>query len=57
MPNSNCIDSDNVLFISEKEHKKLRKFASKITKVPESIRMYTEPLMEKRESRGEREDG
>jgi len=57
MPNNNCIDSDNVLFISEKERKKLRRFASKITKIPDTIRVYADPLMEKRESRGEREDG
>lgn len=48
MPNNNCIDSDNVLFLFEKERKKLRKFASKITKVPESVRVYYNPLMEKR---------
>lgn len=47
MPNNNSIDSDNVLFISEKEHNKLKKFASKITKVPESVRVYSNPLMEK----------
>lgn len=46
MPNNNCVDSDNVLFISEKERKKLRRFASKITKVPESVRVYSDPLME-----------
>jgi len=30
------------------EKKKLRKFASKITKYPETVRVYTNPFMEKK---------
>lgn len=40
MPNNNVIDSDSVLLRFEEERKKLRKFASKITKVPETVSVY-----------------
>ncbi len=42
------IDSQAVLYRAEEEKKKLRKFASKITKVPESVRVYSNHMMEKK---------
>ena len=54
----NITDSEAAVWRKADEIKKLRIFASKITKVPESVRVYSNPLiMKKRESRGEREDG
>lgn len=44
----NITDSEAVLWRIADEKKKLRKFASKITKVPTSVRVYYNPLMERK---------
>jgi hypothetical protein len=46
-----------IQIILQAESEKLRKFAWKITKVPEKIIIPEEYIVEKREGGGEREDG
>lgn len=41
-------DSQVALLKHEDEQKKLRKFASKITKVPETVQIYSNPNLEKK---------
>jgi len=45
----NITDSEAAVWRKADETTKLRKFASKITKVPESVRVYSNPLMKKKE--------
>jgi len=43
----NYSSSETSIIIRESEHVKLRRFASKIIKVPDTVRMYSNPLTEK----------
>jgi len=49
MSRRNLSDSDVVLLRGKKESETLKRFARKITKIPESIHVYSNPLMKKRE--------
>lgn len=40
----NYSSSETSIIIRNSEHDKLKRFASKITKIPETVRMYSNPL-------------
>jgi len=44
----NMTDSEAVIFKAQIEREQLRRFASKITKIPESVRVYSDVNMEKK---------
>ena len=45
----NITDSEAAVWRKADETKKLRKFASKITKVPDTVHVYSNPWMEIKE--------